>query len=214
MSGTPPVLAQPELAAVQIGGTTRGAFLLRTALAAGAVYGAGAVAGFTGAALAQNTSNDTDIVNFALTLELLEAAFYERALKEVDGLSGKQRRLTEELADNEAQHVEALTATATQLGGRPASGLEFDFGDAFESVDAYLKLANTFEDTGVSAYNGAGPLIQSMDILNAAGSIVQVEARHAALVRLQRGVPPAPLTFDRASPMDEVLEAISPFIVE
>ena len=55
-----------------------------------------------------------------------------------------------------------------------------DFGDAFASEKAFLKLAQTLEDTGVSAYNGAGPMIKRAEVLGAAGSIVQIEARHAA----------------------------------
>jgi hypothetical protein len=86
------------------------------------------------------------------------------------------------------------------------------FGGAFASKDAFLKTANVFEDTGVSAYNGAAPGIQSVAILAAAGSIVQVEARHSSLIRLQRGAQPAPLAFDKASTKAAVLKAVTPFI--
>ena len=68
------------------------------------------------------------------------------------------------------------------------------------------------EDTGVSAYNGAATLIKSVDVLAAAGGIVQIEARHAALIRLARGKSPAPLAFDKASEMASVLNAVKPFI--
>ena len=68
------------------------------------------------------------------------------------------------------------------------------------------------EDTGVSAYNGAAPSIESVDVLVAAGAIVQVEARHASLIRLTRNKPPAPLAFDKASEMETVLKAVKPFI--
>ncbi len=69
-----------------------------------------------------------------------------------------------------------------------------------------------FEDTGVSAYNGAGPLIENDEILEAAGQIVQVEARHAARVRRENGAPPAPLAFDRPLTMDEVMVKVKPYI--
>ena len=69
-----------------------------------------------------------------------------------------------------------------------------------------------FEDTGVSAYNGAAPMIQAAEVLAAAGAIAQVEARHAALIRLERGKPPAPLAFDKASDMATVQKAVMPFI--
>lgn len=203
-------LAVPELATVEIHGMSRGAFILRGAMAAGATYGLGAVSPFVSGALAKG--GDVEIVNFALTLEYLEAAFYTEAVKKVSGLSGDLAKLAKELRDNETDHVDALTATVKQLGGRPAKVPGVDFGGAFASTDAFLKTANVFEDTGVSAYNGAAPGIQSTDVLAAAGGIVQVEARHAALIRLARNRPPAPQAFDKASKAADVLAAVKPFI--
>jgi hypothetical protein len=55
-------------------------------------------------------------------------------------------------------------------------------------------------------------MIASVEVLAAAGSIVQVEARHAAMIRLARGKAPAPSAFDKASQMDSVLAAVKPFI--
>jgi Ferritin-like domain len=205
-------LIAPELASVEVKGLTRSAFLVRGTLAAGAVLGTSALGPRVSRALAQSDGGDVDIVNYALTLELLEAAFYAQALKEVPDLGGDLKRLTTELRDNESEHVKALTDTVEQLGGKPAESPEFDFGDAFSSKSAYLKLANTLEDTGVSAYNGAAPQIRSGDVLGAAGSIVQVEARHAALIRLERDKSPAPVPFDKASSMDEVLMAVQPLL--
>ncbi|MCW2967971.1 MAG: ferritin-like protein [Solirubrobacteraceae bacterium] len=204
-------LAVPELATVEITGLTRSAFILRGAMAAGAVYGLGAVSPFVGQALAQG-GGDADIVNFALTLEYLESAFYTEAVKKVPGLSGTTLALAKEIRDNEAEHVSALTAAVKQLGGTPVKAPGVTFGGAFASKDAFLKTANVFEDTGVSAYNGAAPGIKSTAILAAAGSIVQVEARHASLIRLARGAAPAPLAFDKASPKAAVLAAVKPFI--
>jgi hypothetical protein len=203
-------LAVPELATVEIQGMSRGAFIMRGAMAAGAVYGASAVSPFVTSALAQG--GDVEIVNFALTLEYLEADFYTRAVKQVSGLGSELTSLAKEIRDNEVEHVDALAATVKQLGGKAVKKPTFDFGGAFASKSAFLKTANVLEDTGVSAYNGAGPAIESGDILAAAGSIVQVEARHAALIRLTRGKQPAPLAFDKASMTDEVLEAVKPFI--
>ncbi|HWC25517.1 MAG TPA: ferritin-like domain-containing protein [Solirubrobacteraceae bacterium] len=191
---------------------TREAFLMRSTLAAGAAYGALSATGLISSALAESGGGDVEILNFALTLEYLEAEFYTRAAGQVKGLSGYERDLTGELRDNESEHVDALTATIKDLGGTPASKPTFDFGDAFGSRASYLKTANILEDTGVSAYNGAAPAIESTEVLAAAGSIVQVEARHAALIRLVREAPPAPLAFDKASEMEAVLEAVKPFI--
>jgi hypothetical protein len=195
---------------IEIHGMTRGAFIARGALAAGATYGLGAVSPFVSRALAG--TGDVEIVNFALTLEYLEAAFYTEAAKKVPGMSSDLTELVKEIRENEVEHVDALTATVKQLGGKPAAVPGVDFGGAFASKDAFLKLANVFEDTGVSAYNGAAPGIESVDVLAAAGSIVQVEARHAALIRLQRNKPPAPLAFDKSSTADEVLAAVKSFI--
>ena len=100
------------------------------------------------------------------------------------GLSSDEMKLAKEIRDNEDEHVDALAATVKKLGGTPVKKPTFDFGGAFGGRAVFLKTANTLEDAGVSAYNGGGPLIASKDVLAAAGSIVQVEARHAALIRL------------------------------
>jgi hypothetical protein len=199
-------------ATITVHGMTRESFLLRSTLAAGTAYGALSATPYITRALAQSGAGDIDIVNFALTLEYLEAEFYAKALKQVKGLSADDTKLAKQIRDDEDAHVDALTATVKDLGGKPAAKPTFDFGGAFASPAAFLKTANVLEDTGVSAYNGAATSIQSGDVLGAAGSIVQVEARHAALIRLTRGKPPAPLAFDKASQMDAVLKAVKPFI--
>ncbi len=205
-------LAAPELAAIEIHGMTRASFMMKSALAAGAVYGGSVVSPFVSKALAQENAGDVEILNFALTLEFLEAAFYEQAGKQVKGLSGEVKTIAQELESNEKEHVDALTQTITQLGGKPVEAPGVDFGNAFGSEKSFLKLAQTFEETGVSAYNGAATEIQSKEVLGAAGSIVQVEARHAAAIRLQRDQNPAPRAFDETLSMDEVLKAVKPFV--
>ncbi len=207
-------LTVPELAAVDVHGMTRSSFVLRGALAAGAVYGMGVVGPFVQRSFAQEgtAAPDADILNFALTLEILEATFYDEALKRVGGLSGDARALTEQLAEDEAAHVDALTAMIKDLGGQPTKAPKLDFGDAFEDEGSYFELAQDFEDTGVSAYNGAATAIQSKDVLEAAGTIVQVEGRHAALIRAQRGEEIAPTAFDDMLRQNEVLDKVAPFI--
>jgi len=191
---------------IQISGISRQAFILRGAMAAGAVYGGGMVAPFVSSAMAG--SGDADILNFALTLEYLEADFYKKA-KGLD-LSGDAMKLAKELADQEAQHVNALKQAIKSLGAKPVKSPSFSFPISDEK--SFLKLAQTLEDTGVSAYNGAAPSISSKDILAAAGSIVQVEARHAAAIRLLRGESPAPEAFDRTLDKGAVLKAVKPLI--
>jgi serine-rich repeat adhesion-like glycoprotein len=206
-------LVHPELAAVQIedesGDLSRSDVILKGALAAGAVYGVGMIAPFVKKALAMSEGGDVGILNFALTLEYLESTFYEEAKKRA-GASGELKSLVNLLAEDEKQHVEALTATIKQLKGKPVAEPKFSFD--YSGTGGFLKLAQTFEDTGVSAYNGAAPSIKSKEVLAAAGSIVQVEARHAAAIRLQNGTEPAPDAFDPSLEEAQVLKAVEPFI--
>jgi len=205
-------MTQPELAAIEVKGMTREAFIMRGAIAAGGVYGLSTVAPFVGQAMAQGGGGDLDILNFALTLEFLEGAFYTMAVKQTKGLSGDAKEVATTLRDNELEHVDALTATIKDLGGTPVKAPGVDFGDAFASQDSFLELAQTFEDLGVGAYNGAGPMIEAVEVLAAAGSIVQVEGRHAGVIRLLRGEQISPSAFDKGLEMQEVLDAAKPFI--
>jgi len=206
-------MKNPQLAAIDIEEMSRGSMIMKGALAAGALYGAMAAGPLVKRAFAQGSDNgDVEILNFALTLEYLEAAFYEQALAEVPNLSGEASDLAKEIQGHEQEHVDALTAAIEDLGGKPVKAPGVDFGKAFADEDAFLELAQTFEDTGVSAYNGAGPLITDKAILGSAGAIVQVEARHAAAIRLLRGESPAPEAFDMELSMDEVLKAVQPFV--
>jgi len=206
-------LAHPELAGVEViddsGDLSRSQVILKGALAAGAVYGTFMVGPYVRKALAMSGGSDVEILNFALTLEYLESTFYKEAKTRAKA-SGELKQLINLLAEDEKQHVEALTATIKQLGGKPVAEPKFDF--PYNDTAGFLKLAQTFEDTGVSAYNGAGPAIKSKEVLGAAGSIVQVEARHAAAIRLQNKEEPAPEAFDPSLDEAQVLKAVEPFI--
>lgn len=177
---------------------TRSEVLAKGALAVGSIYGAMAVGPFVRRALAMSGGGDVDILNFALTLEYLEAKFYAEAKTRAKP-SGELKALVDLLAEDEQQHVQALTATIKQLGGKPVAEPKFDF--PYSGTGGFLKLAQTLEDTGVGAYNGAAPMLESKEVLAAAGGIVQVEARHAAAIRLQNKAEPAPAAFD--TPLDE-----------
>jgi Ferritin-like domain len=130
----------------------------------------------------------------------------------VKGLTSYQMKLAKEIRTDEVAHVQALIATVKKLGGTPVKKPSLDFGPAFSSAAVFLKTANTLEDAGVSAYNGAAPMISSVDVLAAAGGIVQVEARHASLIRLTRDKPPAPLAFDKPATMAAILKKVGPYI--
>lgn len=197
----------PELDLVDVGAMTRSSFLLKSALTVGTVAGAGAVGPFVSSALAQG-DGDVDILNFALTLEYLETRFYKEAADL--GLSSDVAKLAKGLAEDEQEHVNFLKKAIKAAGGTPAAKPEFNFGVSDEK--SFLKLAQTLEDTGVSAYNGAGPLLKNKDYLAAAGTIVQIEARHAAAIRLQNDENPAPDAFDKSLDKDAVLKAVTPLI--
>jgi rubrerythrin len=201
-------LAAPELAAVEIEGMTRGSFLMKSALTVGAVYGTAAISPFVSQAIAQESMGDIEILNFALTLEYLEADFYKQAQK-LD-LDKTAMTYAQEFGAHEQAHVDALTQTINDLGGTPAEMPTFKF--PLKDQASFLELAQTLEDTGVSAYNGAAPAIESKDILAAAGGIVQIEARHASAIRVARNEAPAPNAFDEALEMQAVLDAVQPFI--
>lgn len=201
---------------IHVAGHTRAAFILRGAFVAASVSGAAAVGPFVGRALAQSsgslpgTDSDGDILRLALTLEFLEADFYRqsRALK----LRPEVRALAELIGSHESEHVQALLAIVQKQGGRTRdeSGLTFHFD--MRDEQQFLKLAVTLEDNGVSAYNGAAPLLHSPDLLDIAGTIVQVEGRHASAVRFAAGDPPAPMTFDRPVTLSQATTAAVPFI--
>ena len=200
----------PDPRAVEVHGMDRATFILRGALAAGAVYGATAVAPFVGQAFAANGSSDVDILNFALTLEYLEADFYKVKGKSV-GLSGQAKSLASSFGDEEAQHVAALTKAITAAGGKPVKKPTFVF--PVNNQAGFLKLAYVLENTGVGAYNGAGPALTNEQLLAAAGSIVQVEARHAAAIALLTHSKITPNgAFDKPLTKQQVLAKAGPLI--
>lgn len=203
-------LANPELTGFEVHGITRSSFILRGALAAGAVYGTSAVAPFVSQALATTGSGDVEILNFALTLEYLETDFYKVKGKQV-GLSGQAKAYATQFGAEEEQHVAALIAAIKSLGGKPIKKPTFAFPAANEK--SFLTLASVLENTGVGAYNGAAPQIKSKQVLGSAGSIVQVEARHAAAINLLIGKSPTPTEgFDKPLSKSQVLAAAGPLI--
>lgn len=127
-------------------------------------------------------SGDVGILNYAYALEQLEAAFYlQVAATPYSGITDKEKSLLADIRDHEVAHREFFK---NALGAAAIPGLEVDFSTIdFSSRDSVLGTAKAFEDLGVSAYNGAGKLIDSADYLLLAGKIVSVEARHAALIR-------------------------------
>jgi hypothetical protein len=198
----------PELGGVEVHGMTRASFILKGALATGAIYGATAVTPFVSSALA--ASGDVDILNFALTLEYLETAFYKTKGASV-GLTGQAKSLAQSFGDEEAAHVAALTSAIKSLHGKPIKMPTFAFPVTNQA--SFLKLAFVLENTGVGAYNGAGPSLVNKAYLAAAGSIVQIEARHAASIAMLTGKKITPNgAFDMPLTKKQVLAAAGPLI--
>ncbi|MCC2629572.1 MAG: hypothetical protein K0S14_3222 [Thermomicrobiales bacterium] len=166
---------------------------------------------------AQELTSDIDVLNYALTLEHLEYAFYRDGIGLFTfGTDSRGQSIDTSFAairDHEGAHVETLTSVISDLGGEPVAEATYDFGDAYTDPMAFLATAAALENTGVSAYDGAGQFITDPELLTAAGSIVAVEARHASYLNLLTGEIPFPAAFETPLTMDEVLEIAGPFLV-
>jgi hypothetical protein len=127
-------------------------------------------------------SGDTGILNYAYLLEQLEAAFYVKVISSpYANITADEKTILTEIRDHELAHRDFFKAA---LGNAAIASVEFDFSSIdFTSRDKVLMTARAYEDLGVSAYNGAGILLDSADFLLLAGKIVSVEARHAAAIR-------------------------------
>lgn len=162
----------------------------------------------------EDFASDVDVLNYALTLEHLENAFYQMASQYDFGMDPYDNHINDYIAmigEHEAAHVDTLTQVITQLGGEPVAAAEYDFG--VTDAQSFLKTAATLEGVGVSAYDGAGQYIKDADLLTAAGSIVAVEARHAAYLNVVVGMDPFPAATETPMTKSEVLDAAGPFIV-
>ncbi|WP_312336848.1 ferritin-like domain-containing protein [Sphingobacterium sp.] len=127
-------------------------------------------------------SGDIAILNYAYALEQLEAAFYIQLVNNpYAGMTDMEKAFFTDIRDHEIAHREFFKVA---LGAKAISSLDLNLsGINFSSRENVLATAKTFEDLGVSAYNGAGWLIKDPNYLLLAGKIVSVEARHAAWVR-------------------------------
>jgi hypothetical protein len=159
-------------------------------------------------------TSDIDVLNYALTLEHLEAAFYQMTGDYDLGTDGYGNPINDWLAavgEHETAHVETLTQVINDLGGEPVAAAQYDFG--VTDAASFLTTAASMENLGVAAYDGAGAAIQDPGLLTAAGSIVAVEARHASYLNLITGASPFPAAYETPMSPDDVLAAAGPFIV-
>jgi hypothetical protein len=158
--------------------------------------------------------SDLDILNYALTLEYLESAFYTMGLK-AKLLKGRELELIDPIQQHEANHVTAVKTTIQDLGGKPVAAPKVKFpAGTFAGRAAFLKTAGTFEELGVKAYHGQVPLVKDGHILAAAASIAGVESRHAAIIAQVSGGNPFPAPIEAHLGMAPVLKAAMPFIAK
>ena len=157
--------------------------------------------------------SDIGILNYALTLEYLEADFYTQGL-DANILSGRDKALVTPIKAHEQAHVAALSQTITDLGGDPVKKPKFKYpGATFKSKAGFLKTASVFEELGVTAYHGQVTKIKNADLLAAAASIAGVESRHAAILADLTGKNPVPAPVEKTADMATVLKAAKPFLV-
>ena len=154
---------------------------------------------------------DVGILNYALTLEYLETAFYANVVK--SGLfKGAELATIRKFGEEEAEHVKALTAAVKSLGGKPAPQPKTEF--PLKSANSVLGLAGTVENLGAAAYLGQAANIQSPEVLASALAIHSVEGRHAAALNTLLGASITPDgAFAKPATAKEVLKSVEPFIV-
>jgi Ferritin-like domain len=194
-------------AADKVDGHTRASFLRRAGVGAGAVVGSSAFLGALPSIAGASTKvakSDVAILNYALTLEYLEAAFYAEAVSE-GRFGGNVGKFAKIVKAHEAAHVAFLKSA---LGRAAVAKPKFDFKGTTTDEAKFKATAQVLEDTGVAAYLGQVGNIKSPKILLAAGSILPIEARHAGWIRDINGVPGAPKAFEGAKSMSQILSAV------
>lgn len=154
---------------------------------------------------------DVGILNYALTLEYLETAFYADVVK--SGLfKGSDLATIRKFGSEEAEHVTALTGFVKQMGGTPAPKPKTEF--PLKSAKSVLELAGTVENLGAAAYLGQAANIQSPEVLASALAIHSVEGRHAAVLNTLLGESITPDgAFAKPADVQTVLKSVEPFLV-
>ncbi len=159
-------------------------------------------------------ANDIGILNFALLLEELEAAFYPAVLKSGKITNAKELDYLRALGSHEAAHVKFLRGVLGRNALFQTSDLSLNQPGLNALLTDRTKILNTavtLEDLGVHAYNGAGPSLTNPTYILAAGSIVSVEARHAAGVRSLLGRPTTETDSERLVKTVDLVAKLNPF---
>jgi len=164
-----------------------------------------------GSETAQFGKGDVGILNYALTLEYLETAFYADVVK--SGLfKGSDLETIRKFGREEEEHVQALTQAVKSLGGKPAPEPKTEF--PLKSAKSVLELAGTVENLGAAAYLGQAANIESPEVLASALAIHSVEGRHAAALNTLLGESITPDgAFAVPADAKTVLKSVEPFIV-
>jgi len=197
---------------------TRRRFLGTTAIGAGGVIsGAAAIELLSTAPAWADAAGDLDILNYALTLEYLEADFYAKGVAGVKFKDAHEKAVITLIASDEAAHVTALTDTISKAGGKPVAKPTVKYpAGTFDKRDAFIMTAKTFEEVGVGAYLGQAGAITNPDVLQAAAAIFGVECRHAALIGRLAGLPAEGGIYqgptEKPKTKDDVLAAVKPFL--
>jgi len=190
-------------------GDTRGDFFKKAAVGGGSLLAGGVLFGglpaIASAATRKSAANDVKILNYALTLEYLEAAFYNEAVGN-KALSGDALAAAVIVQEHENAHVKALKKV---LGHKAVKKPKFDFKDTTTNQSKFLQTATALENTGVAAYSGQAGNIHSGKVLAAAVSILTVEARHASRFNSLTGERFAPRSFDKPESMSQVLKTVT-----
>ena len=184
----------PERVVVEAG-LSRAQLLRRGATGAAVVLGLGAVGPYVRAALADAPETEIDALNLMLYFERIELEFYERGLRSFEGNGDRDLlALLDQLAEEERRHRDVLIAKIEEVGGKPIPKGNYAF--AYPNSYEYLRLGEDLEVAGIEAYNGAIRALESQESKELAASIVQVEGRHRAAVRMQQGDEPVPDALD------------------
>jgi ferritin-like protein len=179
--------------------------VLRILAAAGLIGSAAALSGAASADAAGEPRGDVAILNYALTLEYLQSAFYTE-VERIGALTGETASMARIVGGHERDHVRMLRDV---LGRRAVAKPSFDFHGATDSQEAFVRTAVAFEDLGVAAYKGQAPRIASPAYLAAALAIHATEARHAAWIRRIAGIVPAQSAFDQPASAAHVVQVVN-----
>ena len=202
----------------EVAGDSRADFFRKAAIGGAGLVGGGVMLGLPAMALgAPSKKQDVAILNYALTLEYLETAFYEQA-RDSGVFTGATQGIATVIAQHEREHVNALIATIKSLKGKPVKSPTFDFKGTNTDARSFLPTALVLENTGTRAYHGQVTRLKSKALLSAAAKIATVEARHAAAVAVLVGDNPfadktsgsiTPYgSFDKQSSMKKILEEV------